>query len=265
MRKDVYIVNDAGSWSVIAAEAVERIIADDREQDDQFVQAFETALFAIEGDDYSVIRIVTNEPLTAAESAEWIARARWRLKTGDGKLLITGGFDPDCLADWQEAGESDSVKEITVPPGEYQVVFYSYLHSMNGAVWLHGFPQGPSFPNLLSWFQQDYPGQPLPTWAVTMLEDGDLEDSDLADAATNRSIAEAVKSGELPIQQEPVYWVGYLIHLIPFESEMQLDSPEFGWFDPRTGLRRPSKCPLGISTDCTEDRQIQRTLQGLLE
>jgi hypothetical protein len=87
----------------------------------------------------------------------------------------------------------------------------------------------------------------------------------LGGIAATRSIAEVVKSGELPIQQEPVYWVGYLIHLIPFASEMQLDSPEAGWFDPRTGLRRPIKCPLGISTDCTEDRQIQRTLQGLLE
>lgn len=256
MRRDVYIVNDAGSWSVIAAEAVDQIIQDDRNQDEQFVQAFSAALFAIEGDDYSVIRIVANESLTDAEAAEWVGRIQWRINTNDGRILISGGFDPDCLADWQNQGETEYVKQITVPPGNYQVSFYTYLHSMNGAVWLSDRYADLPFPKLLPWFQQDYPGEPLPTWAVTLLENKDFPNAP--------SIAAAIKSGQLPIHHQPVHWVGYLIHLLPFEPEMTLDTPESGWFEPKTGLKVPTKCPLGLPTDCTDDHQVQSTLEWLL-
>jgi hypothetical protein len=256
MRRDVYIINDAGSWSAIAADAVAKIIDNDREHDELFVQAQEAALFAIEGDDYSVMRIVVDEPLTEPEEAEWIARARWRLKVGDGKVLVSGGFDPRCLADWQEHGEIGYVKEIDVPPGDYQVVFYSYLHSMNGAVWLDdGYDGSPSpFPKLLPWFQMDYPGRSLPTWVASML----AYDEEI-------SIADAVKSGILTIESQPLHWIGYLVHLIPFAVEMELDTPEGGWFDTRVGLRVPVRCPLGISTNCTEDREVQSRLKWLLQ
>jgi hypothetical protein len=258
MRRDVYIVNDAGSWSVVAAEAVEPIIQDNRTQDEQFVQAFSAALFSIEGDDYSVIRIVANESLAEAEAAEWVGRIQWRINTNDGKILISGGFDPDCLADWQEQGETEYVKQIMLPPGEYQVSFYTYLHSMNGAVWLgdSDISENLRFPKLLPWFQQDYPGEPLPTWVATLLEDEDFPNAS--------SIAAAVKSGQLPIHHHPVHWIGYLIHLLPFEPGIVLDTPELGWFDARTNLRVPPKCPLGIPTDCTDDRQVQSNLDWLL-
>lgn len=257
MRRDVYIVNDAGSWSVVAAEAVDQIIQDDRNQDDQFVQAFSAALFGIEGDDYSVIRIVANEPLTETEAAEWVGRIQWRINTTDGKILISGGFDPDCLAEWKEQGETEYVKEITLPSGDYQVSFYTYLHSMNGAVWLGDFCQDLSFPKLLSWFQQDYPGEPLPTWVATMIDDEDFPGAP--------SIAAAIKSGQLPIQHQPVHWIGYLVHLVPFAPGMTLDTPESGWFETRRGTRVPDKCPLGITTECTDDRQIQSDLNYLLQ
>ncbi len=247
MRRDVYIINDAGSWSAIAADAAVKIINDAREHDEQFVESHEAALFAIEGDDSNVIRIVVDEALTEPEQAEWIARARWRLKVADGKVLVSGGFDPDCFADWQEHGETGFVKEIDIPPGDYQIVFYSYLHSMNGAVWLDdGYDGSPSpFPKLLSWFQMDYPGRSLPNWVVSML----AYDREI-------SISDAVKSGILSIENQPLYWIGYLIHLIPFTADMELDPPEGGWFEPRVGLRVPVRCPLGISTNCSENREV---------
>ncbi|MGI0486451.1 hypothetical protein ACN4EK_13510 [Pantanalinema rosaneae CENA516] len=257
MRRDVYIVNDAGSWSVVAAEAVDQIIQDDRTQDDQFVQNFSVCLIGIEGDDYSVIRIVANESLTETEAAEWVGRIQWRINTTDGRILISGGFDPDCLAAWQDQGETEYVKEITVPPGSYQVSFYTYLHSMNGAVWLSDFCKDLSVPKLLSWFQQDHPGEPLPTWIVTRLEDEDVPDAP--------SIAAAIKSGQLSIHHQPVHWIGYLIHLVPFEPGMTLDTPESGWFESRRGVRVPGQCPRGIVTDCTDDRQVQRDLEFLLQ
>jgi len=257
MRRDVYIQNDAGSWSIVVSEAVDQIIQDNRNQDDQFVQAFSAALFLIEGDDYSVIRIVANESLTDVEAAEWVGRIQWRIKTRDGNILISSGFDPDSLAEWQGEGETGYVKQITVPPGDYQVSFYTYLHSMNGTVWLNYRSYRPEkpFPKLLSWFQQDYPDEPLPTWVVTQLEDDDFPDAP--------SIAAAVQSGQLAIHHQPVHWIGYLIHLLPFEPEMSLDTPESGWFPTDMGLRVPIKCPLGIPTDCTDDHQVQSDLEWL--
>ena len=256
MRRDVYICNDAGSWSVVAAAAVDQIMQTQTDQDDQFAQAYLAALFLIEGDDYSVIRIVANESLTEIEASEWVGRIQWRIQTEDGNLLISSGFDSRCFAEWQDQGETEYVKQITVAPGDYQISFYTYLHSMNGAVWLGESPDELPFPHLLSWFQQDYPGEPLPTWIVTQLADDDVPNTP--------SIAAAIQSGQLTIQQHPVHWISYLIHILPFTPGMHLDCPESGWFEARTGLRVPTKCPRGIPTECTEDDQVRSDLAWLL-
>jgi hypothetical protein len=263
MRRDVYIVNDGGSFSVVAADAVGRIIEDGREDDELFVNAYEAALFAIEGDDYSVIRVVAGEPLTAAEDAEWVARSRWRIKVGDGKALVCGGFDPDCLAQWQDEGETEYVKEIDVEPGDYQLVFYSYIHSMNGRMWLSDFYE--SFggerllPKLGPWFRKDHPGRALPTWVATELSEENLDEDD-----EWMPFERAVKSGRVSLEREPLHWIGYLIHLTPFVPGAELDIPEGGWFDPKTGLRSPSPCPLGIATECSEDTEVKRQMARLL-
>lgn len=264
MRQDIYVINDAGSWSVVAADAVDAIVADNREHDEHFVEAHQAALFQIEGDDYSVIRVVVAEPLTPAEAAEWVGRTRWRLQVEGDKILVSGGFDPDCLADWQETwqdtGDTEYVKAIEVPAGEYQVTLYSYLHSMNGAVWLSEFNKTLPLPKLLPWFQTDHPDRPLPTWVVSLLADEDLP----ADCGYS-SIAAAIQSGSLAIEREPLHWIGYLIHLLPFHPDMEVDTPEAGWFDSRLGLRIPDRCPLGIETACTEDNHIARRVERFLQ
>lgn len=261
MRRDIYLINDAGSWSVVAADAVAAIVADYREDDEKFVQTHQAALFQIEGDDYSVIRVVVAEPLTAVETAEWVGRTRWRLQVKGDKVLVSGGFDPDCLAEWQEAGEdTDYVKAIEVPAGDYQVTLYSYLHSMNGAVWLSEFNKTLPLPKLLPWFQKDYPDRPLPTWVVSLLDDEDLP----ADCQY-KSLETAIQSGYLAIEREPLHWIGYLIHIVPFQPGMELDTPEAGWLDCRKGIRIPDRCPLGISTNCTEDNHIASRVERFLQ
>jgi hypothetical protein len=264
MRKDVYIINDAGSFSVVAADAVERIVNDNRSNDEAFVEVYEAALFAIEGDDYSVVRVVVNEPLTDVEEREWIARSRWRLKVEDGKVLVSGGFDPDCLAEWQDDGETEIVKEVDVPSGDYQVTFYTYLHSMNGALWLSDFYDKfynkRFLPKIGPWFRKDHPDKPLPSWIAAKVSDEDLDEDD-----EWRPMTDSIKSGRLAVEREPVHWIGYLVHLTPFVEGAELDTPEDGWFDPKTGLRAPEKCPLGIPTDCTEDTEIRDRLEQLLE
>ncbi|AFY73633.1 hypothetical protein Syn7502_01573 [Synechococcus sp. PCC 7502] len=260
MRQDIYLYNDAGSWSVIAGDAVAQIVADHREHDLQFVEANKVALFSLEGDDYSVIRVVTNEPLTEIESSEWIARARWRLKIINEQVLIAGGFDPDCLHNWMEAGDSSDVQAIALPSGDYQVVLYTYLHSMNGAVWLSDDFTPSPFPKLSQWFRQDHPNSPLPTWLAAMFayEDVDTDDEWYP-------IQESVKLGRITIAEQPLHWIGYLIHLVPFSLDMEIDRPDLdGWFEPRMGLRIPAQCPLGVATDLTEDRDLIGKLDWIM-
>jgi hypothetical protein len=260
MRKDVYITNDAGSWSVVAADAVERIVDDYRNDDKKFVDAYEAALFAIEGDDSNVVRIVVGESLTEAEDQEWIAVSRWRLKASGGKVLICGGFDPDCLADWQQDGETCYIKEIDVTPGDYHLSFYTYLHSMNGAMWQEDFYGKPLLPKIAPWFRRDHAGRSLPTWLVSHLSDDDLDDGD-----EWKPLVETVKSGRVVVEREPLHWIGYLFHLTPFLPEMELDRHSDGWFDSKERLRVPAHFPLGIATDCTSDTEIKNRVTSLFD
>ena len=103
MRRDVFIENDSGALSVVAADALDAIIDDGRSDDESFVRTFKALLLELYGDDSMPVRIVVNEPLTGDEEAQWLARASWRLDTADGRLLVMGGFDPDVMASWKEA------------------------------------------------------------------------------------------------------------------------------------------------------------------
>lgn len=260
MRTDFYLYNDAGSWSVVAGDAVANIIEDYRNNDAHFVLGNKLALFAIEGDDYSVIRVVLNEPLTDVESAEWIAKASWRLKVDGNQILICGGFDPDCLSDWQATGDSSDIKTIDIATGDYQVVLYSYLHSMNGAVWAYRRSNRGLLPQLSSWFRQDHPNTPLPSWLAALFAYDDVDPQD-----EWYPIRDAVKSGRITVTRQPLHWIGYLVHIMPFTEDMELNMPEEdGWFEPKTGFRVPEQCPLGIASDCTEDTDIISKLNWIL-
>ena len=89
MRRDVYIENDSGGFSVLAADAVDAIIEDQRSDDFQFVTGYKTLLLELYGDDSLPVRIVVDEPLTVDEQAQWLARASWRIDTSDGRMLVS--------------------------------------------------------------------------------------------------------------------------------------------------------------------------------
>jgi hypothetical protein len=136
MRRDVFIENDSGALSVVAADALDAIIDDGRSDDESFVRNFKALLLELYGDDSMPVRIVVNEPLTGDEEAQWLARASWRLDTTDGRLLVMGGFDPDVMASWKEAtgGKADGrgVGVIDAKPGAWRVDVYAHVGSMNG-------------------------------------------------------------------------------------------------------------------------------------
>lgn len=260
MRQDFYLYNDGAGWSVVASDAINEIVEDARKHDEHFVFAHKLALFDLEGEDNSVVRVVVNEELSETETEEWIARARWRLKIKGGQVLICGGFDHDSLNAWQEEGNSPEVHAQNIPPGDYQVTLYTYLHSMNGSMWLDRNIHPSVLPELSAWFRKDHEDEPLPSWVAAMFAYEDLNEND-----EWYPIQERVKSGSIIIEQQSLYWIGYLIHLIPFTPEMELDQPGAdGWFEAKTGLRIPERCPLGVSTDCTEDRDIADKLDWVL-
>ena len=101
-------------------------------------------------------RVVVDEALTEAEQTEWISRVRWPLRVKCGKLLISGGFDPDTIADLAE----DESSFIAVPPGDYVAEILTYLDTMNGRVFRGNWGED----GLLgAWFRRDYPDRPFPT------------------------------------------------------------------------------------------------------
>ena len=149
MRRDVYIENDSGGFSVLAADAVDAIIEDQRSDDFQFVTGYKTLLLELYGDDSLPVRIVVDEPLTVDEQAQWLARASWRIDTSDGRMLVMGGFDPDVLSWWKDAGadgDGRGVAAFSAAPGSWRVDVYAHVGSMNGRAILDDAGERPGRP-----------------------------------------------------------------------------------------------------------------------
>jgi hypothetical protein len=242
MRRDVYIENDSGALSVIAGAAVDAIIDDARDDDVGFVEGHQALLLELYGDDSMPVRIVVDEPLTTDEEAQWLARATWRIDAPDGRLLVMGGFDPDVLGWWRDAGALDAdgrgIGVIAAAPGSWRVDVYAHVGSMNGREVLEeaGEPVGTAF-------RRSHPGRPIPLWLANLIGlDGDSDpghEQDWRDAATS------VELGLLEIDTECRSFVGFLVHLTPFDGTA-LDPPEYGWFDREAGARVPAVFPLGL-------------------
>lgn len=243
MRQDRYIDNDSGAYSILPSWVVPKVIDDGRENDAKFVKKHQAILQSLVGDDSFIARVVVDEPLTEAEQEEWISRVRWPLKVKCGKLLVSGGFDPDTIADLAE----DESSFISVPPGDYVVEVYTYLDTMSGRV--HRGDWGKD--GLLgAWFRRDHPGKAFPTWVASELYWAPEEDP--GHEAEWKDIAGSVRAGTLKIESSPVSWVGVVIHLVR-DSKLELSMPdEDGFFPANSGLRRPDRFPLGIPSDIDE-------------
>lgn len=125
MRRDVYIENDSGGFSVVAADTVDAIIEDARSDDAGFVTSYKALLLMLYGDDSLPVRIAVDEPLDPDEEAQWLARVSWRIDTSDARILVMGGFDPDVLSWWKDdhggQGDGRGVAEFQAAPGSWRV------------------------------------------------------------------------------------------------------------------------------------------------
>jgi hypothetical protein len=239
MRKDVYIQNDSGAYCILSSAVLPRVVEDQRENDAQFVEAHEVVLLSLVGDDSFVARVVVGEELTAQEQNDWIARICWPLKVPCGKLVVSGGYDPDVLA---EILNGDSSTVVDVPPGEYVAEVLTYLNTMNGRV--HREQWGDAG-KVGSWFRAEHPGKPFSSWVAAELVRDPEEDP--GHEAEWRDLRGSFAGGKLKIQLDPISWVGVVIHLKPRTANDELSEPgPDGFFSDDAGLRRPAHFPLGI-------------------
>ena len=193
------------------------------------------------GDDSLPVRVVVDEPLTADEELEWLARVSWKLDAPDGRLLVMGGFDPDVLAWWRDEGDPDAdgrgVGVIAATPGSWRVDLYTHAGSMNGRAILDEL-DGRSARSSAARIPIA-----VPVWLAHMLEfDGE---DDPGHEGLWRDIAASIDSGELAIDTELASAIGFLVHLSPFHGP-DPQVPDGGWFDSGGRRRVPDICPVGL-------------------
>jgi hypothetical protein len=259
VRRDVFIANDSGALSVVAADALDAIIADGRADDVPFVSQFKAMLLELYGDDSMPVRIVVDEPLTGEESAQWLARATWRLDTTDGRLLVMGGFDPDVMSSWVDAtgGTSDdrSVALIDARPGAWRVDIYAHVGSMNGRAVLD---EGPETAGVL--FRRAHNGRGFPLWLANTLAFSSGDDPGHEDLWAD--LKSSIASGALKVDFESGHTVGFVVHVTPFSGATGA-MPDGGWFPRDAGARIPSPFPLGLPSE-VEDPNLRAFADSLL-
>jgi|RhiMethySRZTD1v2_1073278.scaffolds.fasta_scaffold00291_28 hypothetical protein len=245
MRRDVFIQNDSGGLSVLAADALNDIIEDGRADDMRFVTSHKAMLLELYGDDSMPVRIVVDEPLSEEEQAQWLARASWRIDTADGRILVVGGFDPDVLADWRshdsgEDGWGGGVAAVTAQPGGWRVDVYAHVGSMNGRQILREFGDAPG-----AAFRRSHPAMAMPLWLGKMLEFSTEEDPGLDDAWDD--VKSSVEAGRLSINTDSGDAIGFLVH-VTRSNESAGEPPEGGWFARDANARVPDVFPLGLAS-----------------
>ena len=252
MRRDVSVTNDSGGLSLISSTVVDRVIEDNRENDQAFAEANDVVLFALPGDESFIARVVVGEPLTAAEEAAWVACVRTRLKIPCGRLLVCGGFDPRRLESWRDEGETEDdescVREVKVPPGEYRVDLYSHMSSLTAS-----FVREEWRETVGAWFRREHPNTPFPQWLAEELKTSPEEDP--GHETEWEDMAAAVKSGALRVENAPEGWIQYLVHLRSATSDVDKLSErgDDGWFDYTTGTRLPARFPHALPAEEEED------------
>lgn len=247
MRRDVYIENDSGGFSVLAADAVDDIIEDARSDDARFVTSYKALLLELYGDDSMPVRIVVDEPLQPEEEAQWLARASWRIDTSDGRLLVMGGFDPDVLTWWKDAGgEGDGrgIGAFSAAPGSWNVDVYAHVGSMNGRVILSETDEKPG-----AAFRRSHPDRPFPLWLAHMLEFSGEDDPGFEDLW--KDVRGSMLGGRLAVDTGGGDAIGFLVH-VTRSSGTAPSAPEEIWFDRSANMRIPSTFPIGLVSEAPD-------------
>ena len=243
-RRNVYVQNDSGGFSIVPSAAVDRIIEADRNDDLSIVVDHQAILISLYGDDSFPARVLVGGSLTVDEDAEWIARATWKLNVPCGKVLLCGGFDPRALAAWRDHGNDwdGTVQPLEVPPGKYLVDVYTYRQTINGRFLDESWPVP-----LGKWFRREHADKPYPAWLVEELFiSPELDPGHEEFWSTS---PDEIRT-KISVDDTLEYTIGYLVHLRPWDPGAKLSKlPGDGWFEAESGARVPARCPLGLITE----------------
>ena len=233
MRVDVGVYNEATGFTIHAANFAGRARDDVIRNLYQNVQDGIVIPVQLVQDGCPHVRLVIGERLSEKEEAEWVGRFVWKLRVPCGTLVFEGGFDP-------RGPRKDFQKSVTIPPGDYQVEFYTFYWGINGFDYL---PKDLSEP-VGAWYRRTCPGQSFPATMKFYLQEFSEDDP-----GHEEEWVESCYSDEGEELEEPEY-IDFLVRLTPMESEqpaLQLQCDEAGWFPLGINPRKPELCPTGIS------------------
>jgi hypothetical protein len=260
MRRDVFIENDSGGFSVVAVDAVDAIIADARGDDLRWVRDHKAMLILLYGDDSMPVRMVVDEPLTADEEAQWLARYTWQIDSADGRMLVMGGFDPDVLSWWKKdhdgEGDGRGIGEVKAAPGKWRVDVYAHVGSMNGRAILTEEAEEKTG----AAYRRSHGDRPFPLWLAKMLEYSGDDDPGYEDLWTD--VESSMNRGALPIDVEGGDAIGFLVHFTR-ATEPAGDPPAGAWIDRSEHSRVPAVFPLGLRSE-VPDLELRRFHDRLL-
>jgi hypothetical protein len=203
-------------------------------------------LLELYGDDSMPVRIVVDEPLHPDEQAQWLARSTWQIDTSDGRMLVMGGFDPDVLTWWKDAGgdgDGRGIAVVTATPGRWRVDIYAHVGSMNGRVILDEADVKPG-----AAFRRSHPGKPFPLWLAKMLEFSGEDDPGFEELW--RDVKGSIEGGRLAVDTAGGDAIGFLVHFTPATGST--DAPEEVWFGRADNSRMPDTFPLGLVSDVAD-------------
>jgi hypothetical protein len=114
-----------------------------------------------------------------------------------------------------------------------------------------------------AWFRRDHAGRAFPSWVAG--EISMFHEEDPGHESEWERLAASVEKGTLDVETDPLDWIGFLIHLRPFDASVPLTEPEEGdWFGAGQELRRPKTFPLGVSSREAKDPEYRSALSDLV-
>lgn len=158
MRLDLAIPNESDAFIFTSAALRGRGISPGDREWTEAIRRGEILPLAIESEDPANVRVVIDEPLSAAEQAEWVGVVRAGLSVPEGRLVLAGGVVYVLeKADWAE----EHARVVSVPPGDYAATLYCYASAPNGRWCLD---EARADEPLGAWFRRAHAGQEMPAW-----------------------------------------------------------------------------------------------------
>ena len=239
MREDIEIENDACAWAVWSRGLGGRTWPE--AGDALAATAAAEAFFGLTliTDEGLNVRLLVGEELTDVERRGWVAQATSTLEVPDGKLVLSGGFDPSGR---EPHDPYCHVRDVR--PGRYRLDVYTFMGSCNGVDALVGAARDEGL-DLLEWATRSVSLDDPPWWLLQML----VEDPHIAERSPERW-RDLVRSGlwnHLLRQVGSYRPLKFIVQLRGTAAWSRFSRPTLtGWTQGEVGQRLPPTCPPDI-------------------